>query len=93
VSLVRHAQRVATGTIAETGGAELARRDWEPLTMNDDDERFADDDYVGFLAGKLARQKRRQARGYFDEDYGRESRAAGRRKRRGDRRQRESHWS
>ena len=61
--------------------------------MNDDDERFADDDYVGFLAGKLARQKRRQPRGYFDEDDGRESRAAGRRKRRGDKRHRESHWS
>lgn len=59
--------------------------------MHDDYDRFADDDYVGQLAGKLARQKRRQARGYDDDDWGR--RPGGRRQRRADRRRRDGDWA
>jgi hypothetical protein len=59
--------------------------------MYEDYDRFADDDYVGLLAGKLAKQKRREARGEFDED-GHRGRRGGRRNRRADRRRRDDCW-
>ncbi len=59
--------------------------------MYDDDDRFEDDDYFGRLAGKLARQRRREARYDFEDDGGRERRL-GRHGRREHRRHREIHW-